>query len=131
MEWPFILLLEVGVVVALALEIEMVMVTIIMTAAVMTIISNDTRISSGTNCVRASSNNLHGSGSCNGSDHCCSKFGYCDRYNIEIYHKTIHADVGSKINCCNSLCDIFLGVAMCLHAVTSLCSHTHIYIYIF
>ena len=51
-----------------------VMVTIIMTAAVMTIISNDASISSSTNCVRASSNNLHGSGSCNGSDHCYSKF---------------------------------------------------------
>ena len=108
MEWPFILLLVVGVVVALALKIKMVMVTIIMTAAVMAIMSNDAKISGSTNGVHASSNNLHGSGSCNGHDHCCSKFGYCNRYSNEIYHKTIHTGVGSSISCSNGLCDIFL-----------------------
>ena len=108
MEWPFILLLVVGVVVALALKIEVVMVTIIMTAAVMAIISSGVSISCSTNVVHASSNNLHGSGSCNGNDHCCSKLGYCNRYSNEIYHKTIHTGVGSSISCSNGLCDIFL-----------------------
>ena len=107
-ERPFILLLVVGVVVALALTIEMVMVTMIMTAAVMAIISNDASISGSTDGVHASSNNLHGSGSCNGNDHCCSKFGYRNRYSNEIYHKTIHTGVGSSISCSNGLCDILL-----------------------
>ena len=53
---------------------------------------------------------------------------YCDKYNTGIYHKTIHTDVGSNISCCNNLCDIFLGVAMCLHAVTSFCSYIDIYV---
>ena len=108
MEWPFILLLVVGVVVALALKIKMVMVTIIMTAAVMAIMSNDAKISGSTNGVHASSNNLHGSGSCNGNGHCCSHFGYCNRYDNESYHKTIDTGVGSSISCSNGLCDIFL-----------------------
>ena len=60
------------------------------------------------NGAHASSNNLHGSGSCNGNDHCCSKLGYCNRYSNEIYHKTIHTGVGSSISCSNGLCDIFL-----------------------
>ena len=108
MEWPFILLLVVGVVVALALTIEMAMVTIIMTAAVMAIISSGVSISASDNGVHASSNNLHGSGSCNGNEHCCINFWYCNRYDNESYHKTIHTGVGSSISCYNGLCDIFL-----------------------
>ena len=63
------MLLVPGVAVALALKIEMVMVTIIMTAAVMATISNDASISGSTDGVHANSNNLHGSGGRNGYDH--------------------------------------------------------------
>ena len=69
MEWPFILLLVMGVVVALALRIDTVMITILMTAAVIAITSSGVSISCSTNGVHASSNNLHGSGDCNGNDH--------------------------------------------------------------
>ena len=79
-----------------------------MTVAVMAIISNDASISGSTDGVHASSNNLHGSGSCNGNDHCCSNFGYCNRCDNVIYHKTIHTGVDSSIGCGSGLCDIFL-----------------------
>ena len=79
-----------------------------MTAAVMAIISSGVSISGSDNGVHASSNNLHGSGSCNGNDPCCSNFGCCNRCNNEIYHKTIDTGVGSSISCSNGLCDIFL-----------------------
>ena len=46
-----------------------------MTAAVMAIISSGVSIGGSENGVHASSNNLHGSGSCNGNGHCCSHFG--------------------------------------------------------